>query len=463
MSKFHCLIKIYGFIVPFPLKIKTNNSIYLLYPGDLVSELKSLEDYIYFNQNNIEQYSSFKEGDILKGQEYFTYIGFEIDLDDNLFENELINILWIKINPLIISLDYLLSNFHYFDSIFLFRENNSLYRIIKLNNLNPFWSKRRIHIHKNLIENIEELFSEILENVEKNDIYLDDFELFLRGKLYIEPRRLNLRKGKRNIFDSLSDLWESLEHISKIYWDFNKKKFQRIKKQDKNADNKVSKIVHMCNDLSYPLSTTDLDLIKRVYADFYNIKKHETSNLKKINVDQFSDDLLLIIPIIEKIFVILFGFFPDIITFRNIYKYYYMIEPVNKRQDLSSSSGIEARKNQLLREPKYFDFIRYIEFETIEEKITKYFRDPWSYDFSVKSLKKTASILNLSDFQIEFKVFDIERKDHDHISAFNEVYEFKGEYFSLRVMPYGRIKHDFSETSAELNFPISFIDFQLNN
>ena len=50
-----------------------------------------------------------------------------------------------------------------------------------------------------------------------------------------------------------------------------------------------------------------------------------------------------------------------------------MIQPTEKRNDFSTTTDIKKRKEELMREARYFNYIRFIEFEPLVKKILKYF------------------------------------------------------------------------------------------
>ncbi len=460
MSLYQIIIKVSNFSVPFPLKLTSKNN-YLLYPGDLLEEIQDLEDQILFNEKKIEEYQHYKDKEFLeKDRSIYCYIGFKLELEESPILDDLIKIIWDKIKSLLLTIDYILSNFHNFDEIYIFNDKGKFIRGIKLDNAD-FWIRRSTHLNFNLVKDLGQFLSIFLKCFDSKEEYLDDFVLFLRGKFYIEPSLYNLRKGRRYAFDNLSDIWESVEHISNTYWKQNSSKFQEIQKIDSKANNKVNKILHMFTDLSCNIEKDEEVDIKYIYTKFYNVKKHETADLTKIDLHDLSIRLTQVIYPFERLFAALFKFYPDIIEFKKINNLYFRIIPKNKREDFSTSSGIEKRINILKRNPQYYELIRFIEYETLEKKVLKFFSDSIPIKLKKGSIEKSAKIKSLRDYEIKFLIFKINSEKESY--SFGEIYEFYTSYNILRVIPFGTIYPKYRKENLELKFTSAYIDFEIKD
>jgi len=461
MSIYHIIIKIPGFSIPYPIKIKTVERECYLYPGNLIQDIRNLEEQLFFNENNIICYESFKVGELNKDEKSKCYIGFDIDLDYENGVNEFINVIWKNIYPVILTFDYLLSNIHNIDTIYIFNMENKFLRLIKINNQILFWSRKLIHLRKNLVKDLEDFITCFVKKLESNKRYLEEFDLFLRGKLYLEQYTYNPRKGNRNAFDILTDLWESIEHISRIYWEINNEKYEALKRETSNATQKVPKIKNMCKEISLILTEDDEKLIQDIYSKFYNIKKHETSNLDEIDLNKLAFDLLKITKLIDKIIMKLFKIYPDLIEYNEFSKYGYLIEPRDKETDFTTTLNITKRKQELMREPYYFNLVRFIEFDPMQNIFLDTFYNSFGCQLSIGNYEKTVKIHSLNNFEIRFTIYNID-SDFDDVVKFGEVYEFKYNSYFLRVQPCGRINYiNRTSDSITLTFPSFYIDIEI--
>ena len=458
MTTYTIIIRVQYFSVPYSLKIKSSKHEFYLYPGDYVQEMNDLENKIFFNCKNMENYTSYKEKEFLKkDKDLYSYIGFKLDFNITEELEKLISLIQKETESLIILFDYLLSNFHYFDQIYIFQLDNQLVRVIQLNFSQQWYITGFITLRYNLISKLEDFLSNLLQRIEDNEIYIDDFELFLRGKLYIEPVMYYIKKGKRNILDNLSDIWESVEHISSTYWELHKKEFEKILNNDSKATHKVRKIKYMLKDLSIDLDENKKIIIQDIYTNYYNFKKHETSDLEKIDIQKLNENLLKVMCIFERAFTSLFRIYPNIIKFKE-YINYYTIEPVNKREDFSSVGGIKERKKLLSKNPEFEHFIRFIEYEPVYKKCSKYFYNGYVDEFRIRDLKKSARIKSIDFDSIIFTIFEVDR-DKEDLDLFGVIYEFTVGNLILKVTPDKRISYpDQGKDTLTIKFPTKYFD-----
>ena len=458
MTSYNVIIRAQYFSVPYSLKIKASNHEFFLYPGDYIQEMNDLENQIFFKDKNIENYINYEEKEFLaKDRDNYCYIGFKLDLNISEQLDSIISLIQKKVACLMILFDYFLSNFHYFDQIYIFQLNNQLIRVIQLNINQQWYISRSSTLRYNLIKDLEDFLSSILQNIEDHEIYIDDFELFLRGKLYIEPNLFNIKKGKRNILDNLSDIWESIEHVSNTYWILNKEEFNKIQKKDSKANDKVRKIKYMLKALSIGFDNNEEKIIQDIYTNYYNFKKHETANLKKINVHKLNENLFKVMIVFEKVFTCLIGIYPNIIKFKE-YDKFYMIEPVDKRNDFSSIGSIKERKSLLSKNPEYWHFIKYIGSEPVYKKCFKYFSSMLGCELQIGDIEKTARVKSLDDNIITFTIYDVEHGKED-LARFGVIYEFTRDKISLKIIPDKRISYpDKGTDTLTLKFPTMYLD-----
>ncbi len=323
MTLYNVIIRLLYVSTPYTLKIKSSNNEFWVYPGDIIEEINDLDNIILFKEENIDNSQSYSIKEFLeKDPNNHCYIAFKMNFDVNNTTEDLFLQIQNEVKCLTMVLDYFMVNFHYFDQIYIFQMNNKLVRAVKLNITQQWFISSRSALLDNKIKNLEEFLVSTVQNFEKNHIYLDDFELFLRGKLYIEPNLFQVKKGKRNILDNLSDNWESIEHGSNTYWKINKKEYNKIKKNDSEASYKVNKIKYMLQSLTIKIEKSEEDIIQDIYTNYYNFKKHETADLQKINIQKLGENLMKVIPVFEKAFTSLLGIFPNIIKFKLFRNYY---------------------------------------------------------------------------------------------------------------------------------------------
>ncbi len=458
MTFYNVIIRIPYFSVPYPLEINSSIQNFWCYPGDIVEVIDDLEKLILFNENNIENYKSFKVREFLeKGKNKYCYILFKLELVITESIEKLVAIIHEEIEHLIILFDYLLSNFHFFDKIYIFQLDNQIRRVIQLSLDHPLYIKRSTHLQFNLIKDLETFLSKLIQKIEKNSKYIDEFELFLRGKIYIEYDSFYFRKGRRNALDNLSDIWESIEHISKIYWKIHKKDFKKILQKDTKANHKVKRFIYMLEDLHINLDQDEENAIQEIYTDFYNIKKHETSDLEKIDLFSLGDKLRRILETLEKCFAKLFEIYPDIIDFRDFKNKYYMIVPVNEREDFSNKYNTIYKRRKLLDKDNIYNLlIEYIEYEPIYQKCLKYFPTNNRYSLRVKDFEREVIIRSIQKDTITFSIFE---------KLFRETYEFLLNFSNssiiLKVRPDKLISYpeEFKEKGMlSLRFPVKFYD-----
>ncbi len=456
MTLYNVIIRVLYVSTPYTIKIKYSNNEFWVYPGNIIEEINDLENLILFNEENIDAYKSYSVNEFLKKDpNTYCYIAFKMNFNVNKSLEDLILQIQNEVMYLIMVLDYYMVNFHYFDKIYIFQMDNKLVRAIKLNFNQQWFISSHVALNYNKIKNLEEFLVLTVQNFEKNYIYLDDFELFLRGKLYIEPTLFQVKKGKRNILDNLSDIWESMEHISNTYWKKNNKKFNIIKKNDPRASSKVSKIKYMFKSLSIKIDQSEEAIIQDIYKNQYNYKKHETADLQNINFQKLGENLMAVLPIFEKAFTSLLGIYPNIIKFKLFRKYIITIEPTDERKDFSTRSGIKKKRELLSKNDEFIKFIQYIQYEPIQSKLQKYpFEKLKSGD-----IEKPISINSIDNESITFTVYDKEI-DIDKIAPFGGIIEFcYSKDYSLKVIPDRRMEYpNRTEKTITIKFFTKYFD-----
>ncbi len=456
MTLYNVIIRVLYVSPPFTLKISDSINEFLVYPGTIIEEINDLDNFILFKEENIDSSHSYSAREFLdKDPDIYCYIAFKMNFNVNDTLDELILQIQNEVVHLIMVLDYYMVNFHYFDMIYIFQIDNKLVRAIKLNITQQWFMSSHITLMHNKIKNLEEFLTLTAQNFKKNSIYIDDFELFLRGKIYFEPTLFQVKKGKRNILDNLSDIWESMEHISKTYWKINNKKFNIIKKKDPKASDKVKKIKYMLKSLSIKINPSEESIIQEIYTNQYIIKKHETADLLNINFQKLGENLMAVLPIFEKAFTTLLGIYPNIIKFNLFKKYYVMIEPTDERKDFSTRSGIKQKRNLLSKNDDFLNFIRYIQFEPFHIKLQK---------ISFGNLKSgnTELPISIDSIDSESLTFTVYGKDIDigNIAPFGEITEFSfSNYCFLKVIPDRRMTFpNRSEKTITIKFFTKYYD-----
>ncbi len=408
MEQYHVIIKLNGFTVPRSLYLKTNSSEFWLYPDTYLKEIyeldikKSLEE-----QKFIESDRGFRTAYLKREREGSIYVCTEISLDLDKTSEDIVNQIWLKYKPLILIIDLLLSNRHVISSYFIFNQNKHFKRFIKVNDLNPTWSLQPENFHDSSFIDLEYLLSQLVDVLEKKQLYLPDLELFLCGKIFWELKGISPRKSRRDPLDCLSDIWEALEHLSAIFW---------IEKGLRQNDTKEYKIKLMCSEIQCNLSQDDEDLIHEVYKEYYNFKKHETSDLSNYDFTKLEGKLYSIIKLIEKIFLTAFGAFPNFINFRELTEDHSVIVSTQKAMEHNSLKSYEEQKQDLMLRPKYTGFIQFItHFEVEKNPVADHFE--FLDGILVKpALKKPVKLRRLEDFQIIFDMYEISKEtDTDQI------------------------------------------------
>ncbi|TFF88382.1 MAG: hypothetical protein EU549_03120 [Promethearchaeota archaeon] len=218
----------------------------------------------------------------------------------------------------------------------------------------------------------------------------------------------------------------------------------------------------MADDINVEIKEEEKKIVREIYSDYYNVKKHETSNLENIDLSQLNHNLVQIMIILEKIFLKILGIYPEIINLKKFGAYFFS-EPVDKRQDFSICSSLVEKKSLLTKNPDYELFIKYITHISIIEEIQLFYDYITRCRLLKKGIEKNTKIISIDSNSIKFSLFNINKEDYD-LDFFGEVYEFFWEIYYLRVTPWNIIEYPASGNDyLTIKFNIQYLDFYISN
>lgn len=463
MQDYHVILKIYGFTLPRSIIISTDLNEYWLYPDIYIQKIHNLDTQISLHEKGIIKYYEIKSGSFRKNSESFSYVIKKMELDLSQDTKTLINSIWIGFKAIIFGLDFIFSKLHDINDCYIFEENYNFCRKIQINKIEHkfYYQFSSIELDKHF-HDFEAFLSSFINQFEKFSKYNSDIELFIRGKTIWNLKTITPRKSSRDPLDSLSDLWESLEHVSNNYWINRKKKLTEIRKRyfpnlksNKNI-RKVPKIKCMLEEIKFALSNEDENLIKGIYKHYYNYKKHETSDY---NISRFSDltnELMKFILLLDRIFLNIYKIYPQLVNIKSINEKIHLIFPSDIfLTDIEPIYGLKDSKKDLMQHPEYTDLLQFIEFENLNEQILDSFSN-YGEMYLHNSIIKT-EIISLSRKLCHFKIKNQEDVKYLYrdIKILFKNYEIKCSH--LINLTY----FDISKEVLEVKFKPSYIDIQI--
>ncbi len=453
-------IVLQGIEIPFPMQLRDNNPSIWIFPYDYLDEINEIKAQISFNDAGIVDYfqGRKKPFGIRKKTILLSYLVIQDDFQDNINEietEELIKIIWEKVKPTVICLEYLISSFKInLNQFWIFDSDNKFFRFI---NLNPYKQELVFHAKRHEILSapiyipLEDVLSQIIDKFYVFKDFLNEFELFKRGKLNLPFASVIPRKDHRDIMDILSDLWESMEHLSKKHLIMNHKKLS----------SKVDNFIDFCKNIDFPLSEDNLKLVKEEIYKRYNEKKHDS--IKTVDYHQIIDAKALqeFTLLCEEIYLHLYEITPNILSTKNhshpyLYSLYVKNDlKANQTPNIDEDDTFWKRSLRKLQKYSQFEpFIHFIRQNTLNNML----------NLSHLKVFYESSDIILQDFEIDdltikYKAYDIdiERlsfKNPIIFEKFDILYKIQYKTYQGNIIP---------NNPREITLNCSYLDISLKD
>ena len=377
MNNHRKALKTYVFVAEVPkLKIPHNNSIkitdfkndFYLYPSDIIRTLNKLNQSIKNLRNG--QKDGFRHQhsftDIIEtDEEAKTYFisEFEANLENHV--EEILETVKNHFKYLLNLFSFIFREFFYTKTVYIFERHSTFYRFVRMIKT-PIFHKETTNSLQ-LIQVVwrrdtENLFPILLLRLKRNKQYLPFIEEFLFSRI---------RAG--NIIVKFMVGWNTLEHLTNIYWSFNKKlrgKTKLFNKAKKKEINKTIKnfseedikfpyisseeikervsfqnrppilvlIRELCNRIHLRLDDDEFLTIQQVhfirnklFHRVYGIREINEDFSKKFNLNEFHEKeyipiLSKFMLILEKIMLRLFQFIPVCLQLNKMNDYWHYLK-----------------------------------------------------------------------------------------------------------------------------------------
>ena len=407
--------------VPYSYSIKLTdfkNNFYI-YPSNIIDTLKEFNENIKKIRNNRldEVKSGISHTEVLDvNVEKSTLFVSEMKLDGSLQGDEILELIKNHFKNALSLFSMLFRELFYIKTVFIFEKKLTFYEFFRMIKI-PIFHKEKANT-PNLMQvifrrDVEKLFPILLVKLEKNKVFLPFIEEHLVGRI-----------RSQNIMIEFMANWNTLEHITNIFWKSKgktrvlkkekareitkiiKKKIKIIKEKDLefpiislkkwkkgvsfyNIPPILEKIRVMCKNIHLNLSEDEILTIKKVnylrnrlFHEIYNIEELNNEFSKEFNITNFQTkdyDLLnaKFLLILEGILLRLLNFTPRCfeIVKRNDYLHYLKWKMIKtpfklREQDINDLIIAEHEK----RDKSNKDHINFIMRDYLEGKQQIFFR-----------------------------------------------------------------------------------------